>query len=146
MLQSLRKVLAQQVKNSPAVQERQETWAQEDSTPPLPAPEEERQTTPVFLPGQRSLVGYSAWGRRETELSRAQQSARQARGTHPGVLLMRGAGGSVGNCPKPSVCLGRGGKTLSSEAPGMRQWDPRVLRWEGEISFHFEIFSLPTYK
>ena len=53
---------AQTVKRLPAMQE---TWVrslgQED---PL---EEEMQPTPVFLPrefhGQRSLVGYSPWGR-----------------------------------------------------------------------------------
>ena len=56
-------LVAQVVKNPPAVQE---TWVRslgwED---PL---EKERPPTPVFLPGeshgQRSLVGYSPWGRR----------------------------------------------------------------------------------
>ena len=55
--------VAQSVKNLPAVQE---TWVcplgEED---PL---EKEMATCPVFLPGkshgQRSLVGYSPWGRK----------------------------------------------------------------------------------
>ena len=53
----------------PAVQEPQETWLQslgwED---PL---EEGMATAPVFLPvdfqGQRSLVGYSPWGHKESD-------------------------------------------------------------------------------
>ena len=54
------------VKNLPAIQETQETWVRslgmEDN------PEKGTQPTPVFLPeksnGQRSLAGYSPWGRR----------------------------------------------------------------------------------
>ena len=53
-----------------------------------------------------------------------------------------GRWGQGRNCPKPSACLGRGGRTLSSGAPGIRQWDPRVLRWEGEFSLHcLDLFS-----
>ena len=58
-----------QWKNSPAMQKTQETWVwslgQED---PL---EEDMAATPVFLPGkthgQRSLVGYSPWGGKESD-------------------------------------------------------------------------------
>ena len=59
-------MVAQPVKNPPAVQETL-VWSlgQED---PL---EERLATTPVFLPGefhgQRSLVGYSTWGRKESD-------------------------------------------------------------------------------
>ena len=61
--------MAQLVKNLPAMQETQEMWVwalgQKD---PL---EEEMQPTPVFLPekshGQRSLVGYSPKGRKESD-------------------------------------------------------------------------------
>ena len=62
-------VIAQSVKNPPAMQE---TWVRflglEDSL------EKEMQLTPVFLPGkphrQRSLVGYSPWGHKsQTGLS-----------------------------------------------------------------------------
>ena len=73
-------MLAQWVENPPAVQERQDTWVRslgQEASPPPPtclAPEEEK---PVFLPGQRSLVGYSPWGGREPEMSPAQQSTRQ---------------------------------------------------------------------
>ena len=60
--------VAQAVKNLPAMWE---TWVQslgwED---PL---EDGRQPTPVFLPGefhgQRSLVGYSPWGCRESDMT-----------------------------------------------------------------------------
>ena len=59
------------VKNPPAIQEMQETWVrslhQED---PL---EEKCQPTSVFLPwkshGQKSLEGYSLWGRRESDMT-----------------------------------------------------------------------------
>ena len=61
-------MVAQMVKNPPAVRE---TWTLslgwED---PL---EEGWQPTPVFLPGeshgQRSLVGYSPWGRKELDMT-----------------------------------------------------------------------------
>ena len=57
------------VKNLPAVQEMQEAWVQSLGWEyPL---EEEWQPTPVFLPGkshgQRSLGGYSPWGRKESD-------------------------------------------------------------------------------
>ena len=53
------------VKNPPAMQELQETWVRSLVwKDPL---EEERYPTPVYLPGkshgQRSLAGYSLWGR-----------------------------------------------------------------------------------
>ena len=59
-------MVAQPVKNPPAVQETLvRSLGQED---PL---EEGMATTPVFLPGefhgQRSLVGYSPWGRKESD-------------------------------------------------------------------------------
>ena len=53
-------------KNLPAVQE-----AQGQSLSPEDPPEMEWLPTPVFFPGefhrQRSLVGYSLWGRSESE-------------------------------------------------------------------------------
>ena len=59
--------MAQRVKNLPARQETQETQVQSlGQEDPL---EEGMQPTPVLLPGeshgQRSLVGYSPWGRKE---------------------------------------------------------------------------------
>ena len=61
-------LVAQPVKNPPAMQEMQETWVQSlGSEDPL---EEEMQPTPIFLPekshGQRSLVGYSQFKRLQT--------------------------------------------------------------------------------
>ena len=58
--------MTQWVKNPPAMQEMQfQSPGQED---PL---EKEMQPTPVFLPGkshgQRSLAGYSPWGRKELD-------------------------------------------------------------------------------
>ena len=59
-------MVAQMVKNLPAMQETQhQSLGQED---PL---EKGWQPTPVFLPrgsyGQRSLVGYSPWGLKESD-------------------------------------------------------------------------------
>ena len=58
-------LVAQMVKNLPAVWE---TWVQSLGWEDL---EEGMQPTPVFLPGeshgQRSLVGYSPWGRKELD-------------------------------------------------------------------------------
>ena len=61
--------MAQWVKNPPAMQETQETRIQSlDLEDPL---EEEMATPPVFLPeksyGQRSLMGYSPWGHKESD-------------------------------------------------------------------------------
>ena len=58
--------VSQMVENLPAMQETQvQSLGRED---PL---EKEWQPTPVFLPGesrgQRSLVGYSLWGRKESD-------------------------------------------------------------------------------
>ena len=51
------------IKNTPAMQE---TWVQ--SLVPEESLEKEMATTPAFLPGeshgQRSLAGYSPWGRK----------------------------------------------------------------------------------
>ena len=66
--------MAQLVKNLPAMQETQEMWVwalgQKD---PL---EEEMQPTPVFLPEksheQKSLVGYSPKGRKESDTTEQQ--------------------------------------------------------------------------
>ena len=53
------------------MQEIQETWVQSLGWEDLL--EKERQPTPVFLPQksreQRSLVGYSPWGRKELDMS-----------------------------------------------------------------------------
>ena len=61
--------MAQTVKNLPTMQETQETWVQSlGQENPL---EKGIQLTPTFLPGefhgQRSLVGYSPWGRKESD-------------------------------------------------------------------------------
>ena len=61
-------LVAQLVKNLPAMQE---TWVWSlDREDPL---EKEVEPTPVFLPGefhgQRSLVGYSAWGHKELDMT-----------------------------------------------------------------------------
>ena len=61
-------LLAQMAKNLPAVWETQvQSLGQED---PL---EKGMQLTPVFLPGefrgQRSLVGYSPWGLKESDMT-----------------------------------------------------------------------------
>ena len=75
-------LVAQMVKNLPAVQE---TWVQSlDWEDPL---EEGMATTPVFLPGdfhgQRSLVGHSARGCKESDtterLSTAQHNSMEKR-------------------------------------------------------------------
>ena len=60
-------LLAQIVKNLPAMQETQvQSLGQE-------GPLEKGMATPVFLPGrfcgQRSLVGYSLWGRKESDMT-----------------------------------------------------------------------------
>ena len=62
--------MAQRVKNLPAMQETQvQSLGWED---PL---EESMATTPVLLPGelhgQRSLEGYSPWGRTESDMTKA---------------------------------------------------------------------------
>ena len=62
--------MAQTVKNPPVKQETQvQSLSQED-------PLEKGQPTPVFLPGkfhgQRSLAGYSPWGLKESDMSRAE--------------------------------------------------------------------------
>ena len=60
-------LVAQTVNNLPA---RQETWVRSLSWED-PLEEWAWQTTPVLLPGeshcQRSLVGYSPWGRKESD-------------------------------------------------------------------------------
>ena len=61
-------LMAQMVKNLPVMQEmRVQSLGQED---PL---EKEMATTSVFLPaeshGQRSLVGYSPWGCKESDMT-----------------------------------------------------------------------------
>ena len=61
-------MVAQTVKNLPAIQETQfRSLGQED---PL---EKGWQLTPVFLPGefqgQRSLAGYDPWGRKESDVT-----------------------------------------------------------------------------
>ena len=61
--------MAQTVKHLPAMQEMQEMWVQSPGQEnPL---EKGRQLTPAFLPGefhgQRSLVGYSPWGHKESD-------------------------------------------------------------------------------
>ena len=61
-------LVAQMVKNLPAMQE---TWIQSlGQEDPL---EKEWQPTPVFSPGeshgQRSLAGYSPWGRKELDMT-----------------------------------------------------------------------------
>ena len=57
--------MAQWVKNSPAIQEMQETGVGKISW------NRKWEPTPVFLPekshGQRSLVGYSPWGCKELD-------------------------------------------------------------------------------
>ena len=60
--------VAQTIKNLPATQEtRVQSLGRED---PL---EEEMATTPILLPGEphggRSLVGYSPWGRKESDMT-----------------------------------------------------------------------------
>ena len=59
--------MAQMVKNLPAMQE---TWVQSLGRE---NPLEKRILTPVFLPGeshgQRSLVGYSSWGHKESDMT-----------------------------------------------------------------------------
>ena len=63
--------MAQQVKNPPAMQETQETWVQVQSLGWENPWRRKWQPTPVFLPGkfhgQSSLVGYSPWGRKESD-------------------------------------------------------------------------------
>ena len=61
-------LVAWTVKNLPAMQEtRFDSWVGKIS------PRRERQLTPVFLPGefhgQRSLVGYSPWGHKESDMT-----------------------------------------------------------------------------
>ena len=65
-------LVAQIVKNLPAMQE---TWVQSlGGDNPL---EKEMATTPVFLPekfhGQRSLVGYSPWACKESNMTPSKQ-------------------------------------------------------------------------
>ena len=60
-------LVAQMVKNLPPVQETREPWVRK-----IPW-RREWQSTPVFLPGefhgQRSLVGYSPWGPKESDMT-----------------------------------------------------------------------------
>ena len=60
-------LVAQMVKNLPPVQETWEPWVRK-----IPW-RREWQSTPVFLPGefhgQRSLVGYSPWGPKESDMT-----------------------------------------------------------------------------
>ena len=61
-------LLGQMVKNPPAM------WETQSSIPVGKIPwRTERLPTPVFLPGEshgrRSLVGYSAWGRKEWDMA-----------------------------------------------------------------------------
>ena len=63
-------LVAQMVKSLPAVQETQvRSLGQEDPW------RRKWQPTPVFLPGEshgwRSLVGYSPWGRKESDMTKA---------------------------------------------------------------------------
>ena len=65
-IRNLASLVAQMAKNLPAMQETQvQSLGQED---PL---EKRWLPTPVFLPGefhaQRNLVGYSSWGRKESD-------------------------------------------------------------------------------
>ena len=59
--------MAQMVKNLPAIQE---SWVQSLSQDD---PLENGMVTPVFLTGefhgQRSLAGYSSWGRKESDMT-----------------------------------------------------------------------------
>ena len=64
------------VKNMPAVQELQEVQVQSlDQEDPLAGRWRKWQSPPVFLPGeshgQRSLGGYSPWGRKESDTTEA---------------------------------------------------------------------------
>jgi len=64
------------VKNMPAVQELQEVQVQSlDQEDPLAGRRRKWQSPPVFLPGeshgQRSLGGYSPWGRKESDTTEA---------------------------------------------------------------------------
>ena len=66
--------MAQWVKNPPAMQETQETpetWVQVQSLGWENPRRRKWQPTPLFLPGkfhgQSSLVGYSPWGRKESD-------------------------------------------------------------------------------
>ena len=66
LMSSRASLVAHRVKNLPALQE---TWVRSlDWEDPL---EKRMATHPVFLPGefhgQRSLVGYSSWGRKESD-------------------------------------------------------------------------------
>ena len=65
------------VKNLPAMQEtRLDPWAGK-----IPC-RRKRQPTPVFLPGeshgQRSLAGYSPWGRKETDMTASEHAHMQS--------------------------------------------------------------------
>ena len=64
-------LMAQQVKNLPAMQDTQETWVQ--SLGQDVSLEKKMATTPVFFPekfyGQRSLVGYSPCSRKESDMT-----------------------------------------------------------------------------
>ena len=59
------------VRNLPAVQETQEMWVQSLGQEDLL--EREMATTPVLLPGKshgwRSMVGYSPWGPKESDMT-----------------------------------------------------------------------------
>ena len=73
------KMVAQTVKNLPAMQETQvRSLSQEDPW------RREWQRTPVFFPeesrGQRSLVGYSPWGRKESDMTEQRCAPRGTEG------------------------------------------------------------------
>ena len=66
-------LVAQTVKDPPAMQETQDRSLTRDD--PLGYPSREQLPTPVFLPGesygQRSLAGYSPWGHKESGMIEA---------------------------------------------------------------------------
>ena len=75
----------------------------------LPSDRRKWQPTPVLLPGkshgQRSLVGYSPWGRKESDTTErlyfhhlTQQYSRPC--THPRTVPLHG----IPNCPSNSIC------------------------------------------
>ena len=70
-------MMAQLVKNLPAMQETQEIWVQSLGREDLL--EEEMATTPVFWPGEshgeKSLVGYHLWGHKESDTAECLSTA-----------------------------------------------------------------------
>ena len=69
--------MAQWVKSPPAMQEMQKTWIRHLGG--VDTPEEGMATTSVFLPGeshgQRRLLGYSLWGRKELDTAELTEHA-----------------------------------------------------------------------